>query len=178
MKKYVIVPLGIALMATSYSCKKDVYGCKDSTALNYSTEATKDDGSCILPSDVSSASNNVVIEEFWVDFSPGVYYDSYSPSFIKEPGDVMIVEVSSTWISNTNYWTALPYNLGVNNAYMFAEYTSSGFIWVETNYEDGTPANWTGNMSYLMRVALIKKNGLLLDPDLKNKTIDELKAML
>ncbi len=172
MKTLNLIPLTLVLFVLTGSCKKDIYGCKDTNALNHSTEATKDDGSCI------PVGENVKIEEFWVDFSPSNHYDSYIPNFYKENGDLLIVEVESGNTSGTVLWSALPYHLGVNNAYMRAEYTESGLVWIETLYEDGTPANWTGNATYHMRVALIKKNGLIQNPDLENMTINELEELL
>lgn len=154
------------------SCKK--HGCTDSTALNYSSFAKKDDGSCVFNSDI----NTVYIEEFWVHFGPGVSYDSYFPNFNKEDGDVLIVEVESDNINGTIYWSSLPYHLGVNNAYMRAEYGESGLVWIETLYEDGSPANWTGSASYHMRVALVKKNGIYSEKEVKNMTIDEIEELI
>lgn len=178
MKNLISISIVLTMFTLILSCKKDIYGCNNSSALNYSKEATKDDGSCILESDISNSDiSNVEIEEFWVDFSPGVSYDSYIPNFYKENGDLLLIEVESKYISGTSYWSALPYHLGVNNAYMKAEYTESGFIWIETRYEDGTLANWTGNVSYHMRVALIKKNALIKKPSMRNLTISELKEL-
>jgi hypothetical protein len=47
MKYKLFVLTGIALTALTFSCKKE--GCTNPAATNYSAEAKKDDGSCILP---------------------------------------------------------------------------------------------------------------------------------
>lgn len=47
MKLNKIVLLGVILLGLSTSCKKE--GCTNPEAINYESEAKKDDGSCILP---------------------------------------------------------------------------------------------------------------------------------
>ena len=47
IKLTILCVIGLSLV---YSCKRDVFGCTDSSAANYSTEATKDDGSCFYKS--------------------------------------------------------------------------------------------------------------------------------
>lgn len=169
MKNILLFAMLNVVLLLSASCKKQ--GCSDPNALNYSESATADDGSCILPEDI----NNIVIEEFFVSFGPGISSDSYSPNFLKEDGDMLLIEIQSDVVSGVKYWSALPYHLGVNDTYIKAEYSSSGLIWLKTLYENGTAANWTGNVVFNMRVALIKKNGIDSIPNIDKMSIDEIK---
>jgi hypothetical protein len=52
IKKVMLIALGSSLMLAT-SCKKK--GCTNPEATNYSEEAKKDDGSCILPSPVEES---------------------------------------------------------------------------------------------------------------------------
>ena len=45
MKKIIVLVFSIVLLG---SCQKDIEGCTDTTAVNYNSEATIDDGSCII----------------------------------------------------------------------------------------------------------------------------------
>ena len=47
MKKTVVLVLGLFCIGLMVSCKKE--GCIYATAINYDTDAEKDDGSCIFP---------------------------------------------------------------------------------------------------------------------------------
>lgn len=166
--KTILLILTLVLFGLA-SCKKNIYGCTDPTALNYSTEANKDDGSCI------SNQQQVYIEEFWINFGPGVSSDYYVPNFYKESGDIIIMEIESDNVGGTPYWSALPYNLHVTDTYVYGEYTESGLIWIGTEYENGSAANWTSNATLHFRAALIKKYGLKKNPNLEKLSIDELK---
>jgi hypothetical protein len=40
------------LSVTTYSCRKDIYGCMDPNSVNYDATATKDNGTCAYDSDI------------------------------------------------------------------------------------------------------------------------------
>ena len=49
----------ISMIFVVSSCKKEVDGCTDSTAMNYQSDATSDDGSCILAYDIAQGVWNI-----------------------------------------------------------------------------------------------------------------------
>jgi hypothetical protein len=55
------------------SCQKDINGCTDPTALNYSNLATEDDGSCMYES--------VFVETFNLTFDASISMGFYTPMF-------------------------------------------------------------------------------------------------
>ena len=51
---YKLFPIAIlAVILTISSCKKEIDGCIDSSAMNYSSDATSNDGSCIFAYDIA-----------------------------------------------------------------------------------------------------------------------------
>jgi hypothetical protein len=56
---YIILILVISLIMTITSCKKEVDGCTSSSAMNYSTDATADDGSCIFAYNIAQGVWNI-----------------------------------------------------------------------------------------------------------------------
>ena len=61
----------LALLFTVSSCKKEVDGCTESSAMNYSSDATSNDGSCIFAYDIAQGVWNITpdCEEYTV---PGI----------------------------------------------------------------------------------------------------------
>ena len=153
----------MALITLSFSsCKK--YGCTHPSALNYSSEANEDDGSCFF----EQTNQIIYVEEFSLTFDVN-WYESYYPSFNYESGDIIIMEVANEW----GEWTSFPYYVGVTDAYLEGSY-SGNLCFVYAYNEDGTTYYFPTPTTYDFRVALIKMNGLVLNPDLANMSISEL----
>ena len=170
MKKNIsrISLLLVATLVVFSSCKK--HGCTNQNALNYSSEADKDDGSCIL------ASQSIFEEQFTLEFGQSSSYGIYEPTFNYEPGDAIILE--NLTYTNPNYWSPLP--IVTSGAVLWGEYGYDfGDIWIYTEEVDtGNDFPWPSNVTFSFRAFLIKKSALELNPGLEDMTIDEIKAIL
>jgi len=51
--------LFVSLSIIVSSCKKEIDGCTDSSAMNYSSDATSNDGSCIVAYDIAQGTWNI-----------------------------------------------------------------------------------------------------------------------
>lgn len=86
------------------SCKKEIYGCTNIEASNYSAVATKDDGSCFITqpavkSTIVTISNWTQNGNDWVTIIP---YGEISSDVIDNGAVVVYKE------SGTNVWSSLP----------------------------------------------------------------------
>jgi hypothetical protein len=154
-----------------YSCKKE--GCTDSTALNYSNSAKKDDGSCITEQDIKNTSpQNLYVENFNLTFDNSTSLGFYIPSVNFQDGDMIIIET----INEYDEWTSLPYIFGVD-IHVEGSYTQDGTIWISLKNDDGTDFYPSSSITVPFRAGLIKKNGLILNPNLKDMTISELELL-
>lgn len=63
MKKEPCLYLIILVTLLISSCGKDVEGCRDSSACNYNSEATIDDGSCVFPDENYDCSGNCINDQ-------------------------------------------------------------------------------------------------------------------
>lgn len=167
-KSGLIVVLGMALLFVS--CRK--HGCTDPTALNYSSVAKKDDGSCI--NDIQE----VFMEEFSITFDPSTSYGVYYPNFHYEQGDLIVVEALSDDLGGGyQYWTPLPF---VNNDVVFwSEYGEiDGDIWIYADYvSTGDPADFLATTTIGFRAALVKKHLIEGNPSIKEMSFDEIMAL-
>ena len=162
----------ILLLALSlpffYSCKKK--GCTDKNALNYSSKAKKDDGSCVTIEEVKSViPQNLYVEQFDLTFNSGSSFDSYVPNFNYESGDAILIET----VNQYGEWTPLPYIFSVD-VHVEGSYDTSGEIWAYLKNDDGTSFFPSSNVTQTFRAALIKKNGIDENPNIKDMTISEL----
>jgi hypothetical protein len=166
LKKSILV---LALMLPFvYSCKKE--GCTDSTALNYSSSAKKDDGSCITEQDIKNTNpQNLYVENFNLTFDNTTSFKLYAPNFNYENGDMIIIET----LNEFNEWTSLPYIFGVD-IHVEGSYTESGEIWIYLKNDDGTGFYPASSITVGFRAGLIKKDGLILNPSLKDMTISDI----
>lgn len=173
IKKLTTITMAAAMVLSFNSCKK--YGCTNSTATNHSTVANKDDGSCIYP--VVVEPTQIVFEnKFSMTFGPTVAYNSYTPSFKYETGDVVILENLTD--PTYNYWSPMP--IVTTGVVVWGEYgEANGEIYVYTdNASTGNDYFFSSTVTLGFRAMLIKKSALIANPNLKDMTIDQVKAML
>ena len=164
MKKLVLFTLPFILFS---SCIQE--GCTDPVALNYSSSAISDDGSCILEQDVQ----NLYVENFTLSFDNSTSLDLYIPNFIYEVGDMIIIET----VNSFDEWTALPYVFDVD-VHIAGSYEDDGTIWISLNNDDGTGYYPSQILTIQFRVGLIKQSGLIINPNLEFMTIDELSSSI
>jgi len=159
---------------TITSCKKE--GCTDPNALNYSVAAKKDNGSCITAEDVQNANpnpQNLYVENFSLTFNNSTSFDYYIPNFNYESGDMIVIET----VNSYSEWTSLPYIFDVDT-HLEGTYESDGTVWIYLKNDDGTSYFSTTSQTVSFRVGLIKHKGMILDPNIKDMTISELKTVL
>ena len=164
MKKLVLFTLSFVLFS---SCIQE--GCTDPAALNYSSSAISDDGSCILEQDVQ----NLYVENFTLSFDNSTSLDLYIPNFIYEAGDMIIIET----VNSFDEWTALPYIFGVD-IHIVGSYEEDGTIWISLNNDDGTGYYPSQTLTLQFRVGLIKQSGLIINPNLEFMNINELSSII
>jgi len=153
-----------------YSCKKE--GCTDSSALNYSESAKKDNGSCITEQDIqNSNSQNLFVENFNLYFDNSTSLGLYTPSFNYENGDMIVIET----INEYDEWTSLPYIFGVD-IHVEGSYTETGSVWIYLKNDDGSGYFSASNITVPFRVGLIKKKGMI--SNVEDMSISELKLAL
>lgn len=103
----------ILLLSTSlFSCKKE--GCTDATAINYNSEAKKDDGSCEYtdPTD-PYASQKQQVKQTYADLAFAVYADSYNSAvdlqvaidaFISNPTQSGFDAAKQAWLDSREFY--------------------------------------------------------------------------
>lgn len=130
----------VLLPFTFYSCQKEIYGCTDSTAGNYSTLANKDDGSCYFP-DPAAVSTTVTISNWtqsgndWVTTIP---YGEITGDVVDNGAVVVYKE------NGTNTWNSLPltvYNSVSYSTTIEVTITVGQVIITWTNSDGSLPSN-------------------------------------
>ena len=116
MKKLIVFIFSIVLLG---SCDKEVEGCTDFNATNYDSEATIDDGSCIV---IGCTDPNAI---------------NYNPDAVEDSGNCLFTLVGSwegvSWIPNGN-------NI-IQNYDEFTLHCYSDSTWNSHTL----PLNWNGN---------------------------------
>lgn len=111
MKIAIAILIFTALIVTT-SCKKDVYGCTNINAVNYSAVATKDDGSCHFQP--PAAESTVITISNWTNNGNGgltsiLPWGEITTDVIQNGAVMTYLE------TGTNVWSQLPltvYNSG------------------------------------------------------------------
>jgi hypothetical protein len=97
----------LALLFTVSSCKKEVDGCTESSAMNYSSDATSNDGSCIFAYDIAQGVWNITpdCEEYTVPFiGTTISLNDQLPETINVQGagnNSLYIEIGDTQVNGT-----------------------------------------------------------------------------
>jgi hypothetical protein len=138
MKQIILFTAPIILLGT-VSCKKEIYGCTDALAVNHSTYATVDDGSCyyytapteeVLMSNIiygvswSQGSTWWYIELTWSEITQSVLDNGAVSVYMKAGGD----------------WIELPFTTYLSSSYSSSinAFYSLGKVTIEWSDSDGT----------------------------------------
>jgi hypothetical protein len=138
--KYTFFMIAVISAISMTSCKKDIYGCTDSEAENFSNAATKDDGSCFYPADPTK-STTVTISN-WSETA-----NSWSTTipYGEITSDALTNGAVLTYLENgTNIWQALPLTIYQSTIYNTTIEVSItvGQVIIEYINSDGTlPVN-------------------------------------
>ncbi|MBK9192046.1 MAG: hypothetical protein IPM77_11320 [Crocinitomicaceae bacterium] len=139
-----------ALSLLMTSCKKDINGCTDPEADNFSNAATKDDGSCFFESDAVK-STTVTISN-WSETA-----DSWATTipYGEITADALTNGAILTYLENgTNVWQALPLTTYQSTTYSTTIEVSItvGQVMVEYKNSDGTLPTEPGEQKYKISV--------------------------
>lgn len=176
MKKVKLLIVLLFVVSVS-SCKKE--GCTNSQALNYSSEAKKDDGSCILQSDVQNQveSNDAQVYSYTLNFNSVDSYQQYTGVASDfDDGDVVITFVEDPNESGLDgFWVQMPY---ISDDYVnfYAEITDNGNIFLNTVDADGF-SPWISTNYFNFRSVLIKGTWLQENPSVKFDSYQEVKEV-
>ncbi|MDA0682182.1 MAG: hypothetical protein O2781_02400 [Bacteroidetes bacterium] len=97
----------LALLFTVSSCKKEVDGCTESSAMNYSSDATSNDGSCIFAYDIAQGVWNITpdCEEYTVPvIGTTISLNDQLPETINVQGaggNSLFIEIGDTQVNGT-----------------------------------------------------------------------------
>ncbi|MBI3135379.1 MAG: hypothetical protein HYZ14_11955 [Bacteroidetes bacterium] len=123
------------------SCKKEIYGCTDTQAANYSTLATSNDGSCFY--DESDVKSTTVTISTWSqsgsDWATTIPYGEITADVIENGAVVCYINSGME-----NVWQALPLTIYQSTSYSSTIEVSItvGQVLIYWKNSDGTlPAN-------------------------------------
>ena len=112
--KIVLIILVFASFILTTSCKKDVYGCTNVNAVNYSAIATKDDGSCHFQP--PAAESTTITISNWTNNGNGGYTSILPWGQITS--DVIDNGAVMTYMeTGTNVWSQLPLTVYNSSSY-------------------------------------------------------------
>lgn len=97
----------MSMMIAISSCKKEVDGCTDSSAMNYMSDATSDDGSCIFAYNIAQGVWNITpnCEEYTIPvIGTTISLNDQLPETIDVQGagnNLLYIEIGDTQVSGT-----------------------------------------------------------------------------
>ncbi|UKN02234.1 hypothetical protein K6119_01715 [Paracrocinitomix mangrovi] len=162
MKTKVLFLSMIAGATIIASCKKDIYGCMDENADNYSAFANIDDGSCVYPSDnvyVGTGTAN------W-QLSGYNYYTTFNvPDITQDVVDVGAVLVYALTANNT--YELMPFTIYQSSSYSttisFVYTVGNVTIWWADSDQSQPSFPWIDTF----KIVVIKHKNQVNDPEIK-----------
>ncbi|TNF48866.1 MAG: hypothetical protein EP305_04290 [Bacteroidetes bacterium] len=162
--KRIILLLIPALLLGSISCKKSIYGCTDSNALNHSNKANVDDGSCYYD---NIESDEIIINSWDWSYSNPMYYALINyPAITQEVVDQGAVLVYME--TSTNYYSQLPVTF-----YPSSQWSTSvevvhtlsqlQIIWTDSDLNTLNPGSWK------FKIVVIHNKSIVSDEDIKKE---------
>lgn len=165
----------LAALISFTSCKKDIYGCTDSNASNYSAYANVNDGSCFF--EVDEEVDLSTEYSFTLSFSTSQNYDYYTGINSYEPGDIIITYVLVNDISGTKYWTVMPTVYGGIN--YFYDVTDSGLLTVELQDPHDASINpLSSSVTLEFKAVHLTSTFIKQHPNLNLDSLEEVEAAL
>lgn len=154
------------------ACKKEINGCTDYTAKNYSHVATKDDGSCI------TEEQSVKEFEYLLTFNSSISESTYTGITSEyQEGDAIITYIQWENAPEAQTWTSLP--LTTDFALMHAVIDNSGEITIRTGKPDNNSSSpWYSEKTFLFKSILIKSSFMEKNPDLNYSSYEKVKEKL
>ena len=107
-KNLILISLLVIIGTIGTSCKKKIYGCMDSTALNYSPVATEDGQDCVYEAKSEILVSNTINNITWVN--EGTYWSS-SITWSEITTYVINNGAVSAFIGDGGEWTQLSYTI-------------------------------------------------------------------
>lgn len=132
-----------AIVLSLMSCKKDIYGCKDPTAVNFSDYATKDDGSCYHVNNIES--DEVTVTN-WGYTNPYYYATINYPAITQEvvdhgavlvyikTGNGQYSQLPLTFYPSASWSTSVEVVHSLNQVDLF---------WTDSDLNTAAPGSWT-----------------------------------
>lgn len=144
------------------SCKKDIYGCKDPEAENYSTYATVDDGSCYHIDNIESDVITILSSD-WGWSSPYYYVQINYPAItqtVVENGAVLVYMETAA-----NNYSQLPITFYPTNTYSTSVETThtADFLkiyWADSDHLTITPGQRKFKIVVIQNKSMVSKEDI------------------
>jgi hypothetical protein len=167
MKTIKLLVLSLIVTSGISSCKKS--GCTDQSALNYSSVAKRDDGSCILQSELDAK-----VFRYTLNFFSGDTYKDFTGISGFEAGDIIITFVEDPNEDGlTGFWVQTPYENN-SDVKFYTEITDGGSVFLNTTTSNGG-SPWSSFHYFNCKSVLIKASGLAKNPNLDLTNFEEIK---
>ena len=177
MKKLIYTAIiATTLLFTFQSCKKDIYGCTDSSADNYSNKATEDDGSCYHAPEPETHDISTV-EEYQMTFGPSTTFNTFS-GFVDEYENGDIIINYAYWSEyGDKYWIALP--ISQDGIFIYDEIGDNGNVYINFTLENDTNSSpLSETTTFTFKSILIKGSFIKENPDIELENYKEVEKAL